>query len=207
MTIISRSPSSRTRASRARRGSLIEIAVALVACAASCNVGPPAIRLGLRHALPQGTGHSARPPVPVVTAFVMVGAGNAVNLTDGLDGLAIVPVMIAAATFGFISYLVRQRDLRELPADPPCAGRRRARRDLRRGDRRRARLPLVQCAAGADLHGRHRLARPRRPARHCRGRDQARDRARHRRRPFRARSALGDHPGLRPSSAPASASS
>ncbi|MET0347826.1 MAG: phospho-N-acetylmuramoyl-pentapeptide-transferase [Methyloceanibacter sp.] len=39
-------------------------------------------------------------------AFIIVGAGNAVNLTDGLDGLAIVPVMIAAATFGFISYLV-----------------------------------------------------------------------------------------------------
>src|SRR5438045_7382077 len=38
-------------------------------------------------------------------AFVMVGAGNAVNLTDGLDGLAIVPVMIAAASFGLISYL------------------------------------------------------------------------------------------------------
>jgi phospho-N-acetylmuramoyl-pentapeptide-transferase len=38
--------------------------------------------------------------------FIIVGAGNAVNLTDGLDGLAIVPVMIAAATFGFISYLV-----------------------------------------------------------------------------------------------------
>jgi phospho-N-acetylmuramoyl-pentapeptide-transferase len=39
-------------------------------------------------------------------AFIIVGAGNAVNLTDGLDGLAIVPVMIAGATFGFISYLV-----------------------------------------------------------------------------------------------------
>ncbi|KQM33786.1 MULTISPECIES: phospho-N-acetylmuramoyl-pentapeptide-transferase [Rhizobium/Agrobacterium group] len=39
-------------------------------------------------------------------AFVIVAAGNAVNLTDGLDGLAIVPVMIAAATFGVISYLV-----------------------------------------------------------------------------------------------------
>jgi phospho-N-acetylmuramoyl-pentapeptide-transferase len=39
-------------------------------------------------------------------AFVMVGASNAVNLTDGLDGLAIVPVMIAAASFGFIVYLV-----------------------------------------------------------------------------------------------------
>ena len=36
----------------------------------------------------------------------MVGASNAVNLTDGLDGLAIVPVAIAAACFGFISYLV-----------------------------------------------------------------------------------------------------
>jgi phospho-N-acetylmuramoyl-pentapeptide-transferase len=38
--------------------------------------------------------------------FIIVGAGNAVNLTDGLDGLAIVPVMIAAATFGFIAYFV-----------------------------------------------------------------------------------------------------
>jgi phospho-N-acetylmuramoyl-pentapeptide-transferase len=38
-------------------------------------------------------------------AFIVVGAGNAVNLTDGLDGLAIVPVMIAAASFGMICYL------------------------------------------------------------------------------------------------------
>ncbi|MEA2941856.1 MAG: phospho-N-acetylmuramoyl-pentapeptide-transferase, partial [Bradyrhizobium sp.] len=38
-------------------------------------------------------------------AFIIVGAGNAVNLTDGLDGLAIVPVMIAAASFGIIAYL------------------------------------------------------------------------------------------------------
>lgn len=41
----------------------------------------------------------------VFGAFVIVSAGNSVNLTDGLDGLAIVPVMIAAATFGFIAYL------------------------------------------------------------------------------------------------------
>jgi phospho-N-acetylmuramoyl-pentapeptide-transferase len=39
-------------------------------------------------------------------AVVIVGAGNAVNMTDGLDGLAIVPVMIAGATFGFIVYAV-----------------------------------------------------------------------------------------------------
>jgi phospho-N-acetylmuramoyl-pentapeptide-transferase len=38
--------------------------------------------------------------------IVIVGAANAVNLTDGLDGLAIMPVMIAAGTFGVISYLV-----------------------------------------------------------------------------------------------------
>ena len=37
--------------------------------------------------------------------FVVVGAGNAVNLTDGLDGLAIVPIMVAAASFGVIAYL------------------------------------------------------------------------------------------------------
>ena len=37
--------------------------------------------------------------------FIIVGAGNAVNLTDGLDGLAIVPVMIASASFGMIAYL------------------------------------------------------------------------------------------------------
>lgn len=41
----------------------------------------------------------------VFGGFVIVGAGNAVNLTDGLDGLAIVPVMIAAASFGLIAYL------------------------------------------------------------------------------------------------------
>jgi phospho-N-acetylmuramoyl-pentapeptide-transferase len=38
--------------------------------------------------------------------FVMVGAGNSVNLTDGLDGLAIVPVMVAAASYALIAYLV-----------------------------------------------------------------------------------------------------
>ncbi len=46
-------------------------------------------------------------PIFLVFAMVVIaGFGNAVNLTDGLDGLAIVPVMIAAGTFGFISYFV-----------------------------------------------------------------------------------------------------
>jgi phospho-N-acetylmuramoyl-pentapeptide-transferase len=43
---------------------------------------------------------------PVFAILVMVGASNSVNLTDGLDGLAIVPVMIAAACFALIAYLV-----------------------------------------------------------------------------------------------------
>lgn len=38
--------------------------------------------------------------------LVVVWCGNAVNLTDGLDGLATVPVIIAAGAFGFIAYLV-----------------------------------------------------------------------------------------------------
>ncbi len=38
--------------------------------------------------------------------LVMTGASNAVNLTDGLDGLAIVPVLIAAGCFGLIAYFV-----------------------------------------------------------------------------------------------------
>ncbi len=39
-------------------------------------------------------------------AFVVIGSSNAVNLTDGLDGLAIVPIMIAAACFALIAYVV-----------------------------------------------------------------------------------------------------
>ncbi|WP_043828940.1 phospho-N-acetylmuramoyl-pentapeptide-transferase [Muricoccus aerilatus] len=46
---------------------------------------------------------------PLVGMLVMVGASNAVNLTDGLDGLAIVPVMIAAGVFALIAYLVGNR--------------------------------------------------------------------------------------------------
>ncbi len=38
--------------------------------------------------------------------IVIVGAANAVNLTDGLDGLAIMPVMIAGGTLGVIAYVV-----------------------------------------------------------------------------------------------------
>ncbi len=46
----------------------------------------------------------------VFAAFVIVGAGNAVNLTDGLDGLATMPVIIAAGAFAIIAYLAGRAD-------------------------------------------------------------------------------------------------
>ncbi len=45
--------------------------------------------------------------------IVIVGAANAVNFTDGLDGLAIMPVMIAAGSFGIIAYLIGRTDFTE----------------------------------------------------------------------------------------------
>lgn len=45
--------------------------------------------------------------------IVIVGAANAVNLTDGLDGLAIMPVMIATSALGVIAYAVGRVDFTE----------------------------------------------------------------------------------------------
>jgi phospho-N-acetylmuramoyl-pentapeptide-transferase len=67
-----------------------------------------------------GEGYSTRVAFPLIKfltvdlgwfyvvfgGLVIVGAANAVNFTDGLDGLATVPVMIAAAAYGFIAYAV-----------------------------------------------------------------------------------------------------
>ena len=41
----------------------------------------------------------------LISIFIIIGSANAVNLTDGLDGLAIVPVMIVAMSFAFIAYI------------------------------------------------------------------------------------------------------
>lgn len=44
--------------------------------------------------------------LPVFSTFVIVGSSNAVNLTDGLDGLAIVPTITCATCFGVFAYLI-----------------------------------------------------------------------------------------------------
>ncbi|MAL25810.1 MAG: phospho-N-acetylmuramoyl-pentapeptide-transferase [Croceicoccus sp.] len=58
----------------------------------------------------------------IFAAFVIVGAGNAVNLTDGLDGLAIMPVIIASGTFAIIAYLVGRADYSEYLGIPYVEG-------------------------------------------------------------------------------------
>ena len=58
----------------------------------------------------------------IFAATVMVGFGNAVNLTDGLDGLATMPVIIAAGTFAIIAYLVGRVDYSEYLGIPYVPG-------------------------------------------------------------------------------------
>jgi phospho-N-acetylmuramoyl-pentapeptide-transferase len=85
---------------------LLEFVIAGIAVWIVIRIGDPDISSALAlpfvkdHVIQLGLGFI------VFAAIVIVGAGNAVNITDGLDGLAIVPVMIAAASFGMIVYLV-----------------------------------------------------------------------------------------------------
>ena len=83
-----------------------EALVAVVACVALAYLGKPPIATSLVFPFFKDLVFNLGIAFVIFGAFVIVGAGNAVNLTDGLDGLAIVPVMIAAASFGLISYLV-----------------------------------------------------------------------------------------------------
>jgi len=83
----------------------IEAAIALVACAVVAWVGAPSLSTALTFPFFKDLVFDLGWFFIVFGAFVIVGSANSVNLTDGLDGLAIVPVMIAAASFAFIAYL------------------------------------------------------------------------------------------------------
>jgi phospho-N-acetylmuramoyl-pentapeptide-transferase len=89
----------------ARTRLIIETVVAVLACTAMMQLGRGAISTSLVFPFFKDLAINLGWAFVLLGAFVIVAAGNAVNLTDGLDGLAIVPVMIAAATFGLISYL------------------------------------------------------------------------------------------------------
>jgi len=84
----------------------VEILVAAIATACVMWLGPPEISGVLTVPFFKNLVFHLGPFFILLGVLVIAGAGNAVNLTDGLDGLAIVPVMIAAATFGLIAYLI-----------------------------------------------------------------------------------------------------
>jgi phospho-N-acetylmuramoyl-pentapeptide-transferase len=83
----------------------IEALIAGLACIAIAHISSPALSNKLALPFSKELLFDIGWFFVIFGGFVMVGAGNAVNITDGLDGLAIVPVMIAAGTFGFIAYL------------------------------------------------------------------------------------------------------
>jgi phospho-N-acetylmuramoyl-pentapeptide-transferase len=83
----------------------IETAIALAACVAMVSVGRPGLSTSLTFPLFKEMVFNLGWFFPIIAAFIVVGSGNAVNLTDGLDGLAIGPVMIASASFVGIAYL------------------------------------------------------------------------------------------------------
>src|SRR6202008_1401394 len=84
---------------------LLEGLIALAACYALVKLGRDAASTSLAIPFLKDVVLNFGWFFVIFGAFVIVGAGNAVNLTDGLDGLAIVPVMIASASFGMIAYL------------------------------------------------------------------------------------------------------
>jgi len=83
----------------------VEAVIAIVACVALANLGRPQFATSLAFPLFKEMIINLGWFFILFGAFIIVGAGNAVNLTDGLDGLAIGPVMIASAAFVGISYL------------------------------------------------------------------------------------------------------
>ncbi len=90
-----------------RKGKLLtQLVVSVVACCAIKYLAEPlhatAVSVPFFKSLFIDLGYFYIPFI----ALVIIGSSNAVNLTDGLDGLAIVPIAIAAGCFGIISYIV-----------------------------------------------------------------------------------------------------
>ena len=84
----------------------MEIVLAAAACCAVLYVTPPGLAGALAVPFLKNVLFELGWFYIPFGVFVIIGASNAVNLTDGLDGLAIVPSMIAAGCFAFVTYLV-----------------------------------------------------------------------------------------------------
>jgi len=85
---------------------LLEIGVAVIATVWIMSLSPEPLASGLALPFVKDVLLDLGLLFLPMAVFVIVGASNSVNLTDGLDGLAIVPVMIAASAFALISYFV-----------------------------------------------------------------------------------------------------
>ncbi|WP_050522282.1 phospho-N-acetylmuramoyl-pentapeptide-transferase [Pseudorhodobacter wandonensis] len=85
---------------------LLGLIIAAVACTAAAWAHPEALAYRLAMPVFKDTLLNLGWFFIPFGMIVIVGSANAVNLTDGLDGLAIMPVMIAAGTLGVISYIV-----------------------------------------------------------------------------------------------------
>ena len=88
-----------------RQKLLFQIATAFLASLVFIQLSPDALRYGVALPFAKDTLLYLGLFYVPFAILVIVGASNAVNLTDGLDGLAIVPVMIVAACFALIAYL------------------------------------------------------------------------------------------------------
>ena len=129
-----------------------------------------------------------------LTFFVIVGTSNAVNLTDGLDGLAIMPTVMVGSALGIFAYVAGHAVFSKYLGLPYIAGA--GELAVICGAIAGAGLGfLVQRLPGGSLHGRRRRARARRRARHHRRHRAPGDRALHHGRRVRRRDALGDAPG------------
>jgi phospho-N-acetylmuramoyl-pentapeptide-transferase len=101
---------------------LLELAIAALAAYCIVLIADPAHATSLAVPFFKDRLINLGPYFVLFGVFVIAGAGNAVNLTDGLDGLAIVPVMIVAATFGIIAYLAGNKVFADYLQIHPVAG-------------------------------------------------------------------------------------
>ncbi len=104
---------------------VLEFTIAAIACyvlARSFAVQPDGFSTGLAIPLMKNTWINLGLFFIPFGCLVIVGASNAVNLTDGLDGLAIVPVMIACMSLAFIAYLVGNYNFSEYLGVPFVRG-------------------------------------------------------------------------------------
>ncbi|MEO0622294.1 MAG: phospho-N-acetylmuramoyl-pentapeptide-transferase [Pseudomonadota bacterium] len=89
------------------------LGIGLAAALASAALQPEALRNAVAIPFYKDTVIQAGLLFLPFAMLVVAGSANAVNLTDGLDGLAIVPVMIAAGSLGVIAYVVGRTDFTE----------------------------------------------------------------------------------------------